>query len=165
MEGLKPFKDICEHIANRNSANKSDVLMFFDYPADEDVMQNLMTAVAPDAIHYMKYQTNKYNEEQILKTFSGMIRYTCNTLDGDFNLERASTALGVNNPVIETMLEMFEDTGMIKIKERNEDAFKIEFLQSVELSKALHTMKYAEFVELMNTINDYKNKFMTIDIV
>ena len=63
------------------------------------------------------------------------------------------------------MLEMFEDTGMIKIKERNEDAFKIEFLQSVELSKALHTMKYAEFVELMNTINDYKNKFMTIDIV
>ena len=165
MEGLKPFKDICEHIANRNSAQKSDVLMFFDYPADEDVMQNLMTAVAPDAIHYMKYQINKYNEEQILKTFSGMIRYTCNTLDGDFNLERAASALGINNPVIETMLEMFEDTGMIKIKERNEDAFKIEFLQAVELSKTLHTMKYAEFVELMNTINDYKNKFMTIDII
>ena len=164
MEGLKPFKDICEHIANRNSANKSDVLMLFDYPADEDVMQNLMTTVAPDAIHYMRYQNNKYNEEQILKMFSGMIRYTCNTLDGNFDLERASTALGVNNPVIETMLEMFEDTGMIKIKARNEDAFKIEFLQSVELSKALHTMKYAEFVELMNTINDYKNKFMTIDI-
>ena len=164
MEGLKPFKDICEHIVNRNSAQKSDVLMFFDYPADEDVMQNLMTTVAPDAIHYMRYQNNKYNEEQILKMFSGMIRYTCNTLDGNFDLERASTALGVNNPVIETMLEMFEDTGMIKIKERQEDAFKIEFLQAVELSKTLHTMKYAEFVELMNTINDYKNKFMTAEI-
>ena len=164
LEGLKPFKEIFEHIVNRNSVQKSDVLMFFDYPADEEVMQNIMTAVAPDTIHYMKYQAEKYNEELMLKTFSGMIRYTCNTLGGDFNLARAASALGVNNPVIETMLEMFEDTGMIKIKERGENAFKIEFLQVVELSKTLHTMKYAEFVELMNTINDYKNKFMSIDI-
>ena len=127
-------------------------------------MQNLMRSVAPDAIHYMKYQSGKYNEELLLKTFSGMIRYTCNTLNGDFNLERAASALGVNNPVIETLLEMFEDTGMIKILERKENSFTIEFLQAVELSKTLHTMKYAEFVELMNTINDYKNEFMSIDL-
>ena len=93
-----------------------------------------------------------------------MIRYTCNSLDGDFSLSRGASALGVTEPVIETLLEMFEDTGMIKINERGEDAFKIEFLSAVELSKALHTLKYAEFAELMNTIDEYKNKFMTIDL-
>lgn len=164
MESLKPFGDIYSHIINRNNAQKSDVLMFFDYPADEDILQNLMMTVSADAIHYMKYQSEKYNEELILKTFSGMLRYTCNSLDGNFNLDRAASALGVTNPVVETMLEMFEDTGMIKIKERGENSFKIEFLQAVELSKTLHTIKYAEFVELMNTINDYKNKFMTLEL-
>ena len=164
MESLKPFADIYSHIVNRNNAQKSDVLMFFDYPADEDILQNLMMTVSADAIHYMKYRSEKYNEELVLKTFSGMLRYTCNSLDGKFNLDRAASALGVTNPVVETMLEMFEDTGMIKIKERGEDSFKIEFLQAVELLKTLHTIKYAEFVELMNTINDYKNKFMTLEL-
>ncbi len=164
LEKLKPFKSICDCIVTRSNAHKSDVLMFFDYPADEDVMQSVMTTFAADAIHYMNYQNYKINEEGVLKVFSGMIRYTCNTLDGDFSLCRAASALGVTNVVIETLLEMFEDTGMIKIKERGEESFKIEFISSVELSKTLHTLKYAEFVELMNTINDYKNKFMVIDL-
>ena len=85
-------------------------------------------------------------------------------LNGNFNLERAASALGITGDVVETVLEMFEDTGMIKIIERGEDSFNIEFLESVELSKALHTLKYAEFVELMNTVNDYKYKFMTINL-
>ena len=145
MEMLKPFKDICEHIVNRKTAQKSDVLMFFDYPADDDVMQTLMTTVSPDSIHYMNYQKGKYNEELLLKTFSGMIRYTCNTLEGDFNLERAASALGITGDVVETILEMFEDTGMIKITERGDDSFHIDFLEAVELSKALHTTKLIHY--------------------
>lgn len=164
LEALKPFSAIYESVCNRNNVQKCDVLMFFDYPADEDILQSVMQGALADTIHYMNYQKVKYNEEQILKTFSGMIRYTCNTLDGDFNLSRAASALGVTNVVIETLLEMFEDVGMIKIKERLDESFKIEFLTSVELSKTLHTLKYAEFVELMNTISEYKHKFMTIDV-
>ena len=139
--------------------------MFFDYPADDDTFQAVMTAVSADAIHYMNYQQGKYNEESILKLFSGMIRYTCNTLNGEFNLSRAASALGVTNEVVETLLEMFEDAGMIKITSRGEDVFSIAFVNAVELSKTLHTLKYAEFVELMNTINEYKHKFMTKDLI
>ena len=138
--------------------------MFFDYPADDEIMQNIMTTVSPDAIHYMNYQRGKYNEEAILKTFFGMIKYACNTYGGNFNLSKSAAGLGITEPIVETMLEMFEDTGMVKIKERAEDSFKIEFLAAVKLSKILHTTKYAEFVELLNTVNDYKNKFMTIDL-
>ncbi len=165
LESLKPFESIMKCISKRDNAEKSDVLMFFDYPADGDILQNIMTTVSPDVIHYMNYQRGKYNEELILKTFSGMIRYTCNALDGDFNLERAASALGVTGDVIEVLLEMFEDAGMIKITDRGDESFKIVFISSIELSKTLHTMKYAEFVELMNTINDYKHNFMSIDIL
>ncbi len=164
IDSLKPFKNISEVIVNRNNAHKDDVIMFYDYPADEDVLQNLMQTVSPSVIHYMNYTDNVVDEENILKTFSGMIRYTCNSLNGDFSLPRAAAALGVTDIVIEMLLEIFEDTGMIKIISRGENNFKIEFLNSIEIAKALHTPKYAEFVELMNTIRNYKNHFMTMDL-
>ncbi len=163
-EKLKPYESITKSIVSRITAYKSDVLMFFDYPPDDDIMQSVMQNVAPDAIHYMNYQSNKSPEEAILKTFSGMIRYTCNTLNGDFNLARAASALGVTNLVVETLLEMFEDAGMVKILERGEDSFKIDFISGIELSKTLHTTKYAEFVELLNTVNEFKQKQMTVEV-
>ena len=163
-EGLKPYKNIYNSIVNRNNIQKCDILMFYDYPADSDIMQFIMQTAGADSIHYMNYTRIKNQEETILKTFSGMIRYTCNNLNGEFNLVRAASALGVTNVVVETLLEMFEDAEMIKIEERGESVFKIKFESTVELSKAVSTLKYEEFVELMNTVNNYKDSFMTIDV-
>ena len=163
-ETLKPYKNISESIINRQNVDKNDVLMFFDYPCDEDVLANLKQKVCASAIHYMNYQNYKTDEEGILKAFASMIKYSCNNLEGNFALLRAASALGVTEEVIEILLEVFQDCGMIKIVSRGSETYKIDFVGGVELSKALHSMKYAEFVELMNTINDYKNKFMTIDL-
>ena len=163
-ESLKPYKEIFECIVNRQTACKNDVLMFFDYPCDDDVLTNIKQTVCANAIHYMNYQNYKIDEENLLKAFASMIKYCCNNLEGKFVLKRGASALGVTEEVVEILLEIFQDCGMIKILSREDEIFKIEFLVGVELSKALHTIKYAEFVELMNTINDYKNKFMTIDL-
>ena len=163
-ETLKPYKNISESIINRQNVDKNDVLMFFDYPCDEDVLANLKQKVCASAIHYMNYQNYKTDEEGILKAFASMIKYSCNNLEGNFALLRAASALGVTEEVIEILLEVFQDCGMIKIVSRGSETYKIDFVGGVELSKALHSMKYAEFVELMNTINDYKNKFRTIDL-
>ena len=83
----------------------------------------------------------------LLKNFASMIRYSCNNLDGKFALIRTASALGVTEEVVEILWEIFSDCGMIKIVDRNEDFYQIEFLLSVEISKALHTQKYAEFYE------------------
>ena len=164
LERLQPYSNITKSIINRTTAKKNDILMFFDYPADDDIMQSIIQTVSPNALHYMNYEETGSAEETMLKTFSGMIKYTCNTLDGNFDLTRGASKLGVTNDVIETMLEMFEDAGMIKIKERGEDSFKIEFVSAIELSKTMHTANYAEFVELMNSIHEYKNKWMSVDV-
>ena len=104
------------------------------------------------------------DEENILKTFSGMIKYTCNNLEGNFDLIRAAAALGVTEEVIETLLDVFAKAKMISIDRQEENIYKISFISGIEISKTLHTVKYAEFIELMNTINDYKNKFMQIEL-
>ena len=163
-ESLKMYPDIYKSIINRITASKADVLMFFDYPADDDIYQSVLQKTGAIAIHYMNYSPQKNEEESFLKTFSGMVRYTCNNLNGDFNLKRGASALGVTNMVIENVLEMFEDIGMIKINDRGEESFNLTFIKSIEISKVFHTIKYAEFVELMNNINDYKNKFMKISL-
>ena len=164
IESLKPYEYITKCIINRSTADKNDVLMFFDYPCCDDVYTNLKQTVCASSLHYMNYQNYKPDEESMLKSFASMIRYSCNNLEGKFALSRAASALGITEEIVETLLEIFEDCGMIKIKERNEEDYIIEFVSQIELSKALHTVKYAEFTELMNTINDYKNKFMTLDL-
>lgn len=164
IEELKPYESITKCIINRHNATKNDVLMFFDYPCCDDMMTELKQAVCPSAYHYMNYKNLKTDEEGMLKTFSGMLRYTHNNLDGKFVLSRAATALGVTEEVIETLLDVFVDCGMIKICSRSEDSYTISFSSGIEISKALHSPKYAEFIELMNTINEFKNKFMTIEI-
>ena len=163
-EALKPYKNISECLINRQTAGKNDVLMFFDYPCDDEILTNLKQKVCASAIHYMNYQNYKTDEEALLKSFASMIRYSCNNLEGNFILTRGASALGVSEEVIETLLEIFADCSMIKILSSNSDQYKIEFLNGIELSKAQQTPKYEEFIELMNTINRYKNSFMTIDL-
>ena len=164
LESLKPYENITKCVINRQNAVKNDVLMFFDYPCDDDILTNLKQTVCASTYHYMNYQNLKTDEEGILKTFSGMLRYTCNNLEGKFVLIRAAAALGVTEEAVEMLLEIFADCGMVKIISRENDFCNIEFASGIEISKALHSPKYAEFIELMNTINDYKNKFMTIEI-
>lgn len=164
IESLKPYSSISECLVNRQNACKNDVLMFFDYPCNEDVLDEVKKAVNPTTFHYMNYQNPKIDEEGILKNFASMIRYSINNLGGKFILIRAAAALGISEEAVETLLEVFSDSGMIKITSREEENYNIELLGSIEISRALHSVKYAEFIELMNTINDYKNKFMQIEL-
>ncbi len=160
IEGLKPYKHIFNSIKNRNNIVKTDVLMFFDYPADEDIFHQIINTTIPDYIHFMNYSNIRFNDGEFVKQFFGMIKYACNNLEGSFSLQRASAALGVNDIATEMLLEVFEDSGIIAIKERSSEEFILSFISSAELSKVLHSPKYAEFIEIMNTINEYKNKFM-----
>ena len=94
-----------------------------------------------------------------------MIRYTCNTLNGDFNLTRAASALGLTNLVVESLLELFEDADMIKISERKEDSFLIQFINPAEISKIVQNPKYSEVIEQINTVREYKQSFMEKELI
>ena len=164
IDSLKPYEYIKKCIINRQTAVKNDVLMFFDYPCNEDVYEFVKQKVGANSLHYMNYQNFKPNDEEILKAFASMIRYSCNNLGGQFILVRAASALGITEEAVEVLLDIFQECGMIKILLRENSAYNIALIESVELSSAIKTPKYKEFIELMNIINEYKNNFMKIDI-
>lgn len=159
-ETLKPYEYITKHIINRNTAGKNDVLMFFDYPCCEDLYDKLRQTVCAGSLHYMNYQCFRPDTNGIMKNFASMIRYCCNNQCGGFVVPRASAALGITDEVTELLLEIFSDSGMIKIVSREENLYKIELKGNIDLTQLTTTVKYEEFVELMNTINEYKNSFM-----
>jgi len=160
IEMLKPYKSISEKIVNRQNAVKNDVLMFFDYPADEDIYKKIKQTVSPAVYHYMYYQIYNTDYSLLFKTFTGMIKYAANNLDGKIELERASARLGITNDAVESMLSLFEECNCIKITDSNEDFYQIQFLNVTEVSKLMQNPRFAEFAEIMNTIKDYKNSFM-----
>ena len=164
IESLKPYEYIKRCIINRQTAVKNDVLMFFDYPCNEDVYELVKQKVGANHLHYMNYQNFKSDEQEILKAFASMIRYSCNNLGGQFVLIRAASALGITEEAVETLLDIFQECGMIKILLRENNAYNIALIESVELSSVIKTQKYGEFIELINIIDEYKNNFMKIDI-
>lgn len=162
IERLKPYEYIAKNIINRNTAVKNDVLMFFDYPCSDDIYDSLRQRVCAGSIHYMNYQNFSPDTSGIIKNFAGMIRYSCNNHDGEFVLNRSAAALGITEEISELLLEIFADAGMIAIKSREENLYKIEFINNPDFSKVTESIKYEEFIELMNTVNEYKNSFMNI---
>jgi len=164
IEMLKPYENITKHIINRNTAVKNDVLMFFDYPCSEDVYEKLRQTVCASSLHYMNYQNFHPDINGIIKTFASMIRYCCNNQDGKFIFSRGAAALGITEEVTELLLELFADIKMIIIKSNEDNFSEIELLNNPDMTKITESLKYEEFAELMNTINDYKNSFMKIEL-
>lgn len=161
---LKPYEYITKNIVNRNTAVKNDVLMFFDYPCSEDLYDKIRQTVCATAVHYMNYKTYRTDINFVLKNFAGMIKYCCNNQDGKFDIERASAAIGVTDEISELLLEIYADSGMIKIQSNEGNVYYIEMCETADLDKITGTVKYEELAELLNTINDYKNSFMSIEL-
>jgi len=164
VEILKPYEYITKCMVNRNTVSKNDVLMFFDYPCSDDIYDKIRQTVCANTLHYMNYQNFKPDISGIIKSFNGMIKYCCNNQNGVFVITRAAAALGITDEVTELLLDMFAESGIIKINSREEDLYKIEAVSGSEIHNITETAKYEEFTELMNTINEYKNSFMKIEI-
>lgn len=164
IEALKPYSDITKCIVNRNTANKNDILMFFDYPCAEYVYDKIIQTTCAGAIHYMNYQNYTPDISGTIKNFASMIRYCCNNQNGCFAISRAAAALGITDETVELLLEIYADAGMIRIKSKDEDKYQIEFINNIDIKKVTGGIKYEEYAELMNTINDYKNSFMSIEL-
>ncbi|MCQ2740173.1 MAG: single-stranded-DNA-specific exonuclease RecJ [bacterium] len=159
-ETLKPYEYITKCSVNRNNLCKNDVLMFFDYPSSDDLYDKIKQSVCAKALHYMYYPDLAQNENEIIKNCASMIRYSCNKQDGNFVLERAAAALGLTEEIAEVLVELYAELGMIRIIERDEGAIKIAFVGNCDISKISSSVKYEEFIELLNSVKEYKSNFM-----
>ena len=156
INSLKPYKAIFERVVSRQNVKKADSIMFFDYPPSEECMESIIKTVSPRHIHYMPCDNLNYNEQNLLKTISGMIKFACNNKNGEFDLQKSASFLALTEECIEKLINILTKCQMIKVLKQKDHTYVLEFLNNIELSHALHCIEYAEFKELLDEIVDYK---------
>lgn len=167
LEKLKFHKALTQRIITRQTAQKADVVMFFDYPPSPDIFDELLKKTAPKFIHFMKYETKKIDEKEILKTFSGMLKFAYNNKNGIFDIERCASFLALTKEAVIELLNVFVQCEMLGLKDDLAvitNSCKIQFIKNSEISKALHTVAYMNFLSQVNEVFEYKKTFQEVEL-
>lgn len=160
LEKLKPYKTLSEAVFNRTNSKNVDTIMFFDYPPNQDLLNKIIKSSNAKFLHFMNYEARKTDEKDFLKTFSGMLKFAHKNKDGIFNLEKSAAFLAVAEDTVTLLLEIFEECKMIKILDKKESEYKIEFTSNVEISKALHSALYKDFSKNIKNIEQFKKSIL-----
>lgn len=161
---LKPFENISSHIVSRVNLKNCDVLMFFDYPTDEDLMNEILEKCKPKTIHYFKYDSAQINMPDLVKNVSGMIKYADNQKNGVFDFQKAAAFLAVSKICVKLLIKAFEEVNCIKINDLNDDFCKLKFLTDNDISKMQNSEAYIELQKTISDITDYRNNLKEQDL-
>ncbi len=161
---LKPFSALFARIINRDTLRPCDSLMFFDYPADRETFDRILNQTNPLAVHFMNYDVKSTDEEEFLKTVCGMLKFACHNNGGKVELRRFASFLGKSYKVFELLFSIFDDTGLIKIKERSKDYFVIDYNPETDVSQVLHSPKYAILTDLINECEEFQKSLLEDDV-
>ena len=160
IDRLSPYKHLTEKIISRDNLRNCDALMLFDYPADRELFDKILSETNPKAIHFMNYDIKYFDEKEFLKTCVGMLKFAHNNNAGKVELKRCSSFLGKPVRVFELLFDMFEDIGLIKITEKHPDFYRIEFLGNAEISKVLHETQYNEMIDLIDESEAFQKNLL-----
>ncbi len=164
LDKLKPYTNLSERIVSRETLSECDGLMFFDYPADKESFEKILAATSPKAIHFMNYDIKYFDEKEFLKTFAGMLKFAHNNTAGKVELQRCASFLGKSIPLFELMFDIFEEAGFIKILAKEKDFYKIDFIGVTELSKVLHSSKYALVLDMAEECEHFQKTLLEDDL-
>lgn len=164
---LKQYKEIAEKLKNRKNLTKCSQIMFFDYPASENIMHALLQKSDAKVFHFMNYNNKKIDAQELIKNISGMLKYVCNPQsgkNGEVNLCDISDFLAVSDEVTELCFDMLENLGMFEIIEKNAQNYKINFIHAIEFSKIKESDMYEELESELAKIYDYRQKLCTLPL-
>ena len=133
--------------------------MFFDYPSNDEEFVNILSSIKPKKIHFMNYQIDE-NLENYIKQINGMIKYCANKLDGNIDLARFSSALGVSENFIQITLEILENIGSIQIL----DIDKMNYIKSFIYDEFKNDSMFEILKEEFDLIVNYKKSLLNCDI-
>ena len=156
-EKLSKYSKIKENFIEKTSAH--DGLMFFDYPSNDEEFVNILSSIKPKKIHFMNYQIDE-NLENYIKQINGMIKYCANKLDGNIDLARFSSALGVSENFIQITLEILENIGSIQIL----DIDKMNYIKSFIYDEFKNDSMFEILKEEFDLIINYKKSLLNCDI-
>ena len=161
---LKPFSALFARIINRDTLRPCDSLMFFDYPADKETFNRILNQTNPISVHFMNYDIKYTDEEEFLKTVCGMLKFACHNNNGKVELRRFASFLGKSYQVFELLFSIFDDIGLIKIKERTKDYYIVDYNPQTDISNVLHSPKYMILNDLIDECEAFQKSLLEDDI-
>lgn len=161
---LRLYPALYEKCSTRENLHPCDTLMLFDYPADRKTFDKILEETSPKFLHLMNYDIKILDELEFIKTFAGMLKFAFNNNNGKVEFLRCASHLGKSFEVIELMLELFEESGFIKILERNKEYFIIEFIGVSNLEKVLHSSKYNLILDMAEECEQFQKTLLEDDL-
>ncbi len=76
-----------------------------------------------------------------------MIKFAFTNKNGIFDLDRSAAFLAETKDTIIELMNVFEESQIIKTSQKSMKDYKIEFVDNTEISKTLHTNSYKNFLD------------------
>ena len=93
-----------------------------------------------------------------------MLKFASHNNGGKIELVRCSSFLGKSVKVFEMLLALYEEVGFIKILDSNSSFYIIEFLGVDDITKVLHSEKYAQIFELIIECEEFQKSLLEDDL-
>lgn len=163
-ENLKHYNEIFSLVRSRKNLSSCSQVMFFDYPASESVMREIIKKTGAKVLHFMNYNNQNIEPQELIKNISGMLKYVSNSKNGEVVLADIADFLGISDEVTELCFDMLESLGMFEIESKNVNTYKIVFLHPVEYSKVQESDMFEELQNELQKIYDYRAKLLTMPL-
>ena len=157
---LKPYQYLYDRCKTRENLKLCDTLMLFDYPADRETFDRILEETSPKYLHLMNYDVKNFDELEFIKTFAGMLKFASNNNGGKVEFLRCASHLGKSFKVIELMLDLFEESGFVKIIEREKDYYVVDFQGVNGIEKVLHSSKYALIMDMAEECEQFQKSLL-----
>ena len=160
LDTVKSYSEIASRTFTRQDIPNCDVIMFFDYPADKQTLDFILEKAQPKGLHFMHYEPKILDEQEFLKNFNGMLRFAAHNKSGKVELIRCASFFGKSLKIIEMLLALYEEVGFIKILDKNSAFYQIEFLGVDDITKILHSSRYAQIFELIIECEQFQKSLL-----
>lgn len=172
IKNLSQYDNISQNIVTRLNVTPSDQLMFFDYPADEKLLNFMIKASNPQIVHFMNYKVPLADIDALIAKISGMFKYAHKHYDGVVYLPNISAALSITDELSTLITKLLNKTEVINVTDFQQGKvyFKFNKAISIEVIKAnelyekcrMELFKSKNFREnLLDT--DNLKKFVKVD--
>lgn len=164
LDKLRPFNVLSSKTITRDALKPCDALMFFDYPADRNTFDKIISETNPMAVHFMNYEIKYFDEKEFVNTVFGMLKFACNNNNGVVEFRRIASYWGKSYAVFELLFNIFEEIGLIKILEKTKDFYRVEIISNVDLSAVLHNVKYTALIDMIDECEQFQKSLLEDDI-
>ena len=161
---LSNYKALTQNIKTRDDIDKCDSLMFFDYPADKETFNEIISTASPKQIHFMNYDIKYFDDKEFLKLISGMIKFAVNNNNGKIDLIRCASYLGKSVRMIREFLNLLNECNIIKLTEVAEKYYTVKDFLPENINNIVHNQKSAEIINIAEECEHFQESLLYGDI-